>query len=64
MLSLLYDLDLHCPQKPFVLSKDGGGGETGRKHCGGKREIAPFPTVFSNDFYSRHIKPIACKGKD
>ena len=40
----------------------------GRKHCGKRRncslwEVSPFPTVFSNDFYCRHVKTRACFGK-
>ena len=35
--------------------------QTGRKHCGKRRNcslraISPFPTVFSNDLYRRHVK--------
>ena len=29
----------------------------------GKGEIAPFPTVFSEDLYCRHVKTRACSGK-
>ena len=40
----------------------------GRKHCGKRRNcslraISPFPTVFSKDLYSRHVKTRACLGK-
>ena len=40
----------------------------GRKHCGKRRNcssraISPFPTVFSKDFYCRHVKTRACLGK-
>ena len=39
-----------------------------RKHCGkwrncSLRAISPFPTVFSQDFYYRHVKTRACLGK-
>ena len=39
-----------------------------RKHCGKKRNsslraISPFPTVISEDLYSRHVKTRACLGK-
>ena len=42
--------------------------QMGRKHCGKRRNcslraISPFPTVFSKDFYSRHVKTRACLGK-
>ena len=42
--------------------------QTCRKHCGKRRNcslgaISPFPTVFSNDLYSRHVKSRACLGK-
>ena len=42
--------------------------QAGRKHCGKRRNcslraIAPFPTVFSKDFYSRHVQTGACLGK-
>ena len=35
--------------------------QTDRKHCGKRRNcllraISPFPTVFSKDFYGRHVK--------
>ena len=35
--------------------------QKGRKHCGKRRNcslraISPFPTAFSKDFYSRHVK--------
>ena len=40
----------------------------GRKHCGKRRNcslraISPFSTVFSKDFYCRHVKTRACLGK-
>ena len=40
----------------------------GRKHCGKRRNcslqaISSFPTVFSKDFYCRHVKTRACLGK-
>ena len=39
-----------------------------RKRCGKRRNcslraISPFPTVFSKDFYCRHVKTRACLGK-
>ena len=39
-----------------------------RQHCGKRRDcssraISPFPTVFSKDFYCRHIKTRAYLGK-
>ena len=39
-----------------------------RKHCGKRRNcslraISPFPTVFSKDFYCRHMKTRACLGR-
>ena len=42
--------------------------QAGRKHCGKKRNcsswaISPFPTVFSKDFFCRHLKTRACMGK-
>ena len=43
--------------------------KTVRKHCEKKGEIARneqfllFPTVFSKDFYCRHVKTRACLGK-
>ena len=42
--------------------------QTGRKHCGKRRNcssraISPFPTVFSKDLNSRHVKTRACLGK-
>ena len=42
--------------------------QTGRKHCGKRRNcslwaISPFPTLFSKDFYCRHVKTRACLGK-
>ena len=42
--------------------------QTGRKHCGERRNcllqaISPFPTVFSEDLYCRHVKTRACLGK-
>ena len=42
--------------------------QTGRKHCGKKRNcslraISPFPTVFSKDLYCRPVKTMACLGK-
>ena len=42
--------------------------QKGRKHCGKRRNcslraISPFPTVFSNDLYCRHVKTRACLGK-
>ena len=42
--------------------------QTGRKRCGKRRNcllqaISPFPTVFSKDLYSRHVKTRACFGK-
>ena len=42
--------------------------QTGRKHCGKRRNcslraISPFPTVFSKDLYCRHVKTRACLGK-
>ena len=45
-----------------------GKGEIARKHCGKRRNcslraISPFPTVFSKDLYSRHVKTMACLGK-
>ena len=38
-----------------------------RKRCGKRRNfslraISPFPTVFSNDLYCRHVKARACLG--
>ena len=40
----------------------------GRKRCGKRRNcslraISPFPTVFSKEFYCRHVKTRACVGK-
>ena len=40
----------------------------GRKHCGKRRNcslraISSFPTVFSKDFYCRHVKTRVCLGK-
>ena len=40
----------------------------GRKHCGKRRNfslwaISPFPTVFSKEFFCRHVKTRACLGK-
>ena len=40
----------------------------GRKHCGKRRNcslraISPFPTVFSKDLYSKHVKTWARLGK-
>ena len=40
----------------------------GRKHLGKRRNcslraISPFPTVFSKDFYYRHVKTMACLGR-
>ena len=40
----------------------------GRKHSGKRRNcwlqaISPFPTVFSKDWYNRHMKARACLGK-
>ena len=42
--------------------------QTGRKHCGKKRNcslraIFPFPTVFSKGLCCRHVKTRACLGK-
>ena len=42
--------------------------QTGRKHCGKRRNcslraISPFPTVFSKDWYSKHVKTRPCFGK-
>ena len=39
--------------------------QTGRKHCGKRRDcslraISPFPTLFSKDLYCRHVKTRAC----
>ena len=39
-----------------------------RKHCRKRRNcslrvISPFPTVFSKDYYCRHVKTRACLGK-
>ena len=42
--------------------------QTGRKHCGNRRNcslraISPFPTVFSKELYCRHVKTRACLGQ-
>ena len=42
--------------------------QMGRKHRGKRRNcslqaISPFPTVFSKDFYCRHVTTRACLGK-
>ena len=42
--------------------------QKGRKHSAKRRNclsqaISPFPTVFSKDLYSRHVKTRACLGK-
>ena len=39
--------------------------QKGRKRCGKRRNcslraISPFPTVFSNDLYCRHVKIMVC----
>ena len=33
------------------------------ENTAGKEEITPFPTMFSKDFYGRHIKTKACLGE-
>ena len=42
--------------------------QIGRKHCGRRRNcslraISPFPSVFSKDWYNKHVKTRACLGK-
>ena len=54
----------------FKFDKNGGKGlQTGRKHCGKRRNcslraISPFPAVFSKDLHCRQVKTRACLGKD
>ena len=36
---------------------------TGKRRNCTLRAKSPFPTVFSNDFYCRHVKTRACFGK-
>ena len=52
----------------FNLMKMAESPPLGRKHCGKRRNCSlqtssPFPTVFTNDLYCRHIKSRACLGK-
>ena len=40
-----------------------GGKHSGKRRNCLLRAISPFPTVFSEDLYCRHVKTRACLGK-
>ena len=52
----------------FKFDENGRKLQTARKPCGKRRNysfqaISPFPTEFSKDLYSKHVKSRACLGK-
>ena len=64
----LFETERLCRQQFQILMKWQKVQRKGRKHCGKRRNsllraISPFPTVFSKNFYCRHVKTRACLGK-
>ena len=63
----IYGLTL-CQMTNFRLFQTERVLQMGRKQCGKRRNcllraIPVFPTVFSKDFYCRHVKTKTCLGK-
>ena len=64
----LYQTERVCRRQFQISCKWQNVPQTGRKHCGKRRNcllraISPFPTVFSKDFSCRHVKTRAYLGK-
>ena len=65
----LFQTERVCRRQWFqILRKWHNVLQTVRKHCGKRkkcslRAISPFPTVFSQGLYQRHVKTMDCMGK-
>ena len=64
-----FQIERLCRRQFKILRKWQKVIQTGRKHCGKRRNcslqaISPFPTVFSKDLFSRGVKRCHCVGID